>query len=457
MGVRKGKWLEVVGELGSPGEPMADQHHHGSDPLVGRLFHDYRIEARIAKGGMGAVYLCRHRELQDSLKVLKVVANELIEAPDPSASPEARAKAERERAFVADRFEREARAMMQLRHRYIVPIDGFGTLDDGRRCILMPYLEGRSLEQLLEERGGRLTPHETLHIVVQIARALDHAHRRGFVHRDLKPANIFVVPSEDDELAIQVIDFGIAKQMQPGAPATAWGGPVGTLMFMAVEQFERPNEATPQSDVYALAVMTYLMIEGRYPWGEELSMFAQYRRQLDAAPDPASVMLPEWEASVRGALSPNPAERPRSMHEFVYPLAVALEGGLEILRRIARRWASSSPDDETLRGTATTGAWNAASGSWPAAASGAWPSGSWPGATSGSWPAGASIEPAFTALPVPAAAGSAEPASSPVLAFTALPAPARAPSVWKLVLLAMVAAVLACLAVYALVRALEGR
>src|SRR5262245_26069218 len=102
---------------------MADEHH-GSDPLVGRMFHDYRIERPIARGGMGAVYLCRHCELTDVLKVLKVIASELVEVPDPSASPEARANAERERAFVADRFEREARAMMQLRHRYIVPIDG---------------------------------------------------------------------------------------------------------------------------------------------------------------------------------------------------------------------------------------------------------------------------------------------------------------------------------------------
>jgi serine/threonine protein kinase len=333
----------------------------------------------------------------DVLKVLKVIASELVAAPDPSASPEARANAERERAFVSDRFEREARAMMQLRHRYIVPIDGIGTMD-GRRCILMPYLAGRSLEQLLQERGGRLPPHETLHIVAQIARALDFAHQRGFVHRDLKPANVFVVPSEDDELAIQVIDFGIAKQLQPGGPATAWRGPLGTLLFMAPEQFEHAHEATPQSDVYALAVMLYVMIEGRYPWGEQPSMFAQYRRQLETPPDPAPGMPPGWEDSARAALSPDPTQRPRSMHEFVYPLAAALAAnpphkrGLDILRGVASRWASSSSNDETLRGGASTGAWRAASsGAWPVATSGAWPaaaSGAWRAAPDGPWPAG---------------------------------------------------------------------
>jgi serine/threonine protein kinase len=431
---------------------MADEHQHRSDPLVGMMFCDYRIESRIAQGGMGAVYLCRHRELSNVRKVLKVIASELIEAPDPSASPSARANAEQTRAFVFDRFEREARAVSQLHHRYIVPIDGIGTVD-GRRCILMPFLDGKSLEQMLQERGGCLTPHETLHVVVQIARALDYAHRRGIVHRDLKPGNIFVTPTEDDPLEIRVIDFGIARQMHAGA-STVWRGPLGTPLFMSAEQFEHTSEATPLSDVYSLAVMVYLMVTGRYPWGEHHSAFALYRRQLDEAPDPAPTMPSGWEDFVRSALSPDPQQRPRSMQEFAYPLAAALPDGMEILRRVARRWASSSPDDETLRGSVTTGAWRAASsGAWTAA-SGSWPaaaSGSWPAATSGVWPVGS----------WPGAA-SAESATSAESASATYPTPStastgrRGPVAWRLVLLATVWAVLAGLVVYAIVRALEG-
>jgi serine/threonine protein kinase len=434
---------------------MEDEHHHGSDPLVGRMVYDYLIERRLAQGGMGAVYLCRHKELPNLRKVLKVITTELIEAPDPSTSPLARATAERTRAFVFDRFEREAMAVSRLNHRYIVPIDGIGTVD-GRRCIMMPFLEGRSLEQVLQERGGCLTPHETLHVVVQIARALDYAHRRGIVHRDLKPANIFVTPSEDDPWEIRVIDFGIAKQMHAG-PSTAFRGPLGTLLFMAVEQFERPSEATPLSDVYALAVMVYLMVTGRYPWGEHHSAFELYRRQQSERPDPAPTMPPGWEDTVFSALSPDPQQRPRSMHEFAYPLALALApyppygSGLEILRGVAPRWASCSPNDETLRGTATTGAWHAAisgawiaaSGSWPAATSGAWPAGSWPGAMSESWPAAASAEPASATSATPSKAASER----------------LTPAAWKLALLAIAAAVLAGLVVFVIVmavRALEG-
>src|SRR6185295_2873424 len=103
---------------GNLGEPMADQH--ANDPLLGTMFHDYRIECVLAQGGMGAVYFCRHRELQHICKVLKVIAPALIEEPDPTASLPVRASAERSRAFLFDRFEREAAAVSQLHHRYIV-------------------------------------------------------------------------------------------------------------------------------------------------------------------------------------------------------------------------------------------------------------------------------------------------------------------------------------------------
>jgi serine/threonine-protein kinase len=394
------------------------------------MFHDYRIEQQLAQGGMGAVYLCRHKEPSNLRKVLKVIAMELLEAPDPSALPSDREKAERERAFVVDRFEREAVAVSQLHHRYIVPIDGIGMVD-GRRCILMPFLDGKSLEQVLQERGGCLTPHETLHVVVQIARALDYAHRRGIVHRDLKPANIFVTPSEDDPWEIKVIDFGIAKQMHAGA-ATAWRGPLGTPLYMAVEQFERASEATPVSDVYSLAVMVYTLVTGRYPWGEDQSPFALYRRKMEEPPDRAPTMPPGWEDTVFPALSPNPQQRPQSMHALVYPLAVALEArppykdGLEILRGIARRWASSTPDDLTLRGTASTGAWRAASsGAW------VWPVGSWAGDASGCWQTAPASEPSSTTPLTPSMIASGR----------------RKPTAWKLVLLAMAAAVLAWLVI----------
>jgi hypothetical protein len=203
--------------------------------------------------------------------------------------------------------------------------------------------------------------------------------------------------------------------------------------------------------------MVYAMVTGRYPWGEDHSAFELYHRQLSAPPDPAPTMPLGWEETVLSALSPDPQQRPRSMQEFVYPLAVALaanppyKSGLEILRGVAPRWASFSSNDETLRGTATTGAWRAAvsgaftaaSGSWPAASSRDWPVGSWPGAASGSWPAAAASGPS-----------SATPRAT--FSTPSTDASKRLPVAWMLVLLATVA-VLAGLVVYALVRVLEVR
>jgi len=444
---------------------MADQHWHASDPLLGTMFHDYIVERLLAQGGMGAVYLCRHKELPNLRKVLKVIPAELLKEPDPSTSPSARESAERARAFLLDRFEREAMAVSQLHHRYIVPIDGIGMVG-GRRCILMPFLDGRTLEQILRERDGRLAPHEALHVAAQIARALDYAHRRGIVHRDLKPGNIFVVPSEDDPLEIRVIDFGIAKQMQAQA-ATAWRGPMGTLLFMAVEQFERASEATALADVYSLAVMMYVMVTGRYPWGEHHSVFELYRRQMCESPDPAPEMPPGWEDMVLWALSPDPRQRPQSMREFIYPLACLLppshshKSGLEILRAVARRWAEPSPLDETLRGRAgTSGAWRAAiSGAWPASSSGSWHAAT-PGdlcaATSGSWPAGSWPGAAMSECSSSMATSSLNP-GEPTSTTLGAAGGTLAPAIWKLALLAAAAAVLAGIVIFAMVAVMRTR
>jgi len=374
----------------------------------------------------------------------------------------------------------------------------------------MPFLEGSSLEQVLRERG-RLTPHETLHIAAQIARALDHAHHRLIVHRDLKPANVFVVPTEDDPLAIKVIDFGIAKQMQTQA-ATAWQGPMGTLHFMAVEQFRDASQVTAAADVYSLAVMVYSMITGRYPWGEADNAFALYDRQLSKLPDPAPTMPPGWEGLVVTALSPDPRQRPQSMRAFVHPLASLLPAsslaasspgsmfpslsrktGREILRAVAREWVESLVAGETLRGTgarraAVSGVWSAASsGAWPAAgSSGSWSaagsSGSWSAAgSSGSWSAAGSSP----AVPLPAgswppAAGSWPPAAGswpPATTSEWWPSTAtahpnlseatsatfdaasgkRMPSIWKLVLLAVMTALLAGVVVAAMAAFLRAR
>ena len=294
----------------------------GPDPLVGRRFYDFIVDRKLAQGGMGAVYLLRH-EQYPIRKVLKVILAEYANRPE-----------------IRERFEREAHAVASLKHPNIAKIDSVGTID-GQPCMLIPFLEGRPLDEFLFARGGRLPAHEALHIATQIARGLHHAHGEGIIHRDLKPGNVFVEPTEDDPLAIQVLDFGIAKQlkMASGPALGSMSGPLGTPAYMAVEQFEHAADVTPAADVWALAIMVWEMVTGRRPWTAD-DAHVLYHKQLTEPPEPpvANTLPSAWEDLLRRALVPNPRLRPQSMPALVVPLALALPGGVDVLRKVAPRW-----------------------------------------------------------------------------------------------------------------------
>ena len=299
------------------------------DPLVGRRFYDFVVERKLAEGGMGAVYLLRH-ERYPIRKVLKVIRPEYANHP-----------------AIRERFEREAHAVASLKSPYITEIDSVGTIE-GQPCMLIPFLEGQPLDAYLPARGGRLPAHEALHIAMQIARGLHYAHGKKIIHRDLKPGNVFVVPTDDDRQAIQVLDFGIAKQLNtsnPGSSGTI-SGPLGTPEYMAVEQFEHAADVTPAADVWALAIMIWEMLTGRRPWTAP-DTHVLYHKQLTEPPEPPTpgTLLPAWESILRKALCPNPRLRPQSMPELVVPLALSLPAnppdepsGVEVAQRTAQKW-----------------------------------------------------------------------------------------------------------------------
>jgi len=215
--------------------------------------------------------------------------------------------------------------------------------------------------------------------------------------------------------------------------------------------------------------MVYVMVSGRHPWGEgeELNPFTLYDRQRHASPAPAPTLPVGWEPVLFMALSPDPRQRPQSMRELMYPLAMLLpessphRSGFEILRGVARRWAEVSPVDETLRGSAaTSGAWQAfTSGAWPVTFSGAWPvtpSGSWPMVSSGVWPAG-SWPSAVVTSPASVAPMPSAPVEIAVGLPVGIPVGGRVPSAWKLALLALAAASLAGAVVLAIVAVVHAR
>jgi eukaryotic-like serine/threonine-protein kinase len=205
-------------------------------------FGPYEIIALIGAGGMGEVYEARDTRLDRTvaIKICKGLINE--------------------------RFEREARAISSLNHPHICALYDIGR-EGSVDFLVMEYLEGESLEARL--RKGALPIEEALRIAIQIARALDAAHRKGVVHRDLKPGNVMLTRS-----GAKLLDFGLAKMASPvvsvemetlgptAEPITAKGTILGTFQYMSPEQLEG-KETDARSDIFSFGAMLYEMITGR--------------------------------------------------------------------------------------------------------------------------------------------------------------------------------------------------
>src|ERR1051326_2603430 len=216
-------------------------------------FPQLEILELVGRGGMGAVYKARQKEL-DRIVALKILPPDVGERPG-----------------FAERFAREAKALARLNHPGIVTIYDFGRAD-GLFYFLMEFVDGVNLRQLLH--AGRLAPREALAIVPQICDALQYAHDQGIVHRDIKPENILL----DRKGRVKVADFGLAKLIAMGAESSGAGPNVeastslteagkvmGTPQYMAPEQKERPTEVDHRADIYSLGVVFYQMLTGELP------------------------------------------------------------------------------------------------------------------------------------------------------------------------------------------------
>lgn len=175
----------------------------------GQVFAGFRIERLRARGGMGELY----EAVQLSLD--RRVALKLIK-PDLSADTEWRA-----------RFRREARSAAAIDHPNVLPVYDIGEAPDARLFLAMRLVNGLDLETYLGERGGRLTPAETMSLLSPIADALDAVHAKGLVHRDIKPANVLLERDERDNLRPFLADFGLAKRVSGATPLTSTGKDLG--------------------------------------------------------------------------------------------------------------------------------------------------------------------------------------------------------------------------------------
>jgi len=296
-------------KLESP-EPPPSSAVSEKENLTGQLIDGrYQIDYVLGIGSMGIVYGARHAA------VGKLVAVKALRAHLASD------------AEAIQRFNAEATAATSIGNQHIVETFDFGRLPDGTAYMVMEYLEGRSLAELIE--GFSPLPLERItKIGVQIAEALNAAHLAGIVHRDLKPDNIFLCERDGDPDFVKILDFGIAKFGVSQARLTQAGAVFGTPAYMSPEQ--ALGKATDgRTDVYALGVMLYEMACGRVPFSGEnaivvLSMHANEAPEALSARKPG--VSPELEAIVNKCLQKDLDGRYASMAELAADLARLASG-----------------------------------------------------------------------------------------------------------------------------------
>ena len=223
--------------------------HLNADPLIGSLLEGrYEVKRLLGRGGMGSVYAA----LQISTS--REVAIKMI---TPGADPD---------GSFRKRFLREAYLMSQLKSPHTVTVFDFGQTSEGHLFIAMELLDGCSLEEWLQQRK-LLSPSRILNLLSQACNSLSESHAKGIIHRDIKPDNLFVLEPNSERPFVQVLDFGIARQMDdhPQTKITKTGFINGTPHYMAPE-IALGKTPAPTTDIYALGIIFYQMLTGEPPF-----------------------------------------------------------------------------------------------------------------------------------------------------------------------------------------------
>jgi serine/threonine-protein kinase len=281
------------------------------DPLIGRTIGGrYFIRRQIARGGMGVVYEAEHVGL-DKRVAVKFILDRF--GDDREA---------------LHRFHREARAASRVGHENIVDITDIGETEDGKSFLVMEYLEGSDLGQVLQATG-RMDPSRAVHIVGQVLRGLAAAHGEGIIHRDMKPANVFLTERGGVSDFVKIMDFGISKVVaarDARVRLTETGVAMGTPIYMAPEQAEARQDIDHRVDVYAVGVMLYEMLGGTPPFNAG-SYVALVQLHVSAAPPSLAARRPdlprELVRAVHKALEKDPDKRFQGALEFAKALPSA--------------------------------------------------------------------------------------------------------------------------------------
>lgn len=278
----------------------------------------YLLEKRLGRGAMGQVYLARDQNLVTRRVAIKTVRPDIL-SDEMLQEGEAIA-----------RFEREVRAAASIRHPNVVDVTDFGKSPEGVFFLVMEYVDGESLYQLLR-REGTLDVQRTVTILGQVVAGVEAAHDAGILHRDLKPANIFIMQrlrrtgsAGTHDGFVKVGDFGLAKIIHADQTGTtSERGPesrgiIGTPEYMSPEQMQTGAQLDARSDIYALGAIAYHMLGGRPPFiGDLPQLVAQ--KLMQSPPSLLSLrsdISAEVDKVILRALARDPAERPNDASDW---------------------------------------------------------------------------------------------------------------------------------------------
>jgi serine/threonine-protein kinase len=276
-----------------------------SDPLsegvpvaVGDVIADkYRVDRFLGRGGVGVVVQATHLRLNQRVAIKLLLSTAM---PDAAA-----------------RFLREAQAAVRLKSEHVARVLDVGELPSGAPFMVMEFLEGSDLDDLLRQRGAQPIQ-DAVHYVLDACEAMAEAHAAGIVHRDLKPANLFLTTTADGGKSVKVLDFGISKDTgmsdasQPGMKLTQTTAVFGSPLYMSPEQMRSARLTDARSDIWSLGVILYELTTGKPPFDAEMYPDLVYKVNIEPPPPPSSLRrdLPaKLEAAILRCLEKDAAKR----------------------------------------------------------------------------------------------------------------------------------------------------
>ena len=297
-----------------PNDGMPTHHTISGEPVLEGKYH---LECRLGQGGMGVVYKARHAYLKTA-HAIKIILPDLV-GNDPQ---------------LVTRFRQEALAAAAIRHQNVVGVSDYGVSQGTMPFLVMEYVEGESLHDLLE-REGKLPPERAFELMSAIAAGVGAAHHQGIVHRDLKPLNVMICKGKSNmSEAVKILDFGLAKiksgELLGSFIQAQTTGLMGSPYYIAPEQWA-DDEPDAKSDVYSLGVMLFQMLAGDVPFkggsipaimkkhlSDEVPPFSQFEVQIP----------PPVEHAVRHTLEKESGKRTQSVEMLVDEFRQAIGGTL---------------------------------------------------------------------------------------------------------------------------------